>query len=77
VNVDRVVQAIVVLGLIGILAMFTAWSGDGQETTRHTLEGLAQIHLGVLILLLYVTLARVPTREPADSEPIARVTPTA
>jgi hypothetical protein len=59
-NVDRVVQAIVVLGLIGIPAMFAAWSGDGQETTRHTLEGLAEVHLGVLIMLLYVLLARGP-----------------
>jgi hypothetical protein len=75
VNVDRVVQAIVVLGLIGILAMFTAWSGDGQETTRHTLEGLAQIHLGVLILLLYVTLARLPARSAADSEAVSTLTP--
>jgi hypothetical protein len=59
-DVGRAVQVIAVLGLIGIPAMFAAWSGDGQETTRHTLEGLAQIHLGVLIMFLYVMLARGP-----------------
>jgi hypothetical protein len=59
-HVDRVVHVIVLLGLIGIPAMFAAWIGDGQETTRHTLEGLAQVRLGVLIMLLYVTLVRVP-----------------
>jgi hypothetical protein len=59
-DIDRVIQVIVVLGLIGIPAMFAAWTGDGQETTRHTLEGLAEIHLGVLIMFLYVMLAQVP-----------------
>jgi hypothetical protein len=76
-EVNRVVQAIVGLGLLGILAMFAAWNGDGQETTRHTLEGLAEVHLGVLIMLLYVTLTRVPTGiETADAEPTADPLPT-
>jgi hypothetical protein len=61
-DVQRVVLAVVGLGLLGIPAMFAAWNGDGQETTRHTLEGLAQVHLGVLIMLLYVILARPPGR---------------
>ncbi len=76
-EVNRVVQAVVGLGLLGILAMFAAWSGDGQETTRHTLEGLAEVHLGVLIMLLYVTLTRVPTHHGArDPEPVADLMPT-
>jgi hypothetical protein len=62
-EVHRVVQALVGLGLLGIVAMFAAWSGDGQETTRHTLEGLAEVHLAVLIMLLYVSLTRAATRD--------------
>ena len=34
-----------------------------------------KMHLAVLIMLLYVTLARVPTRDAADSEPMATLTP--
>jgi hypothetical protein len=58
--------------------MFAAWSGDGQETTRHTFEGLAEIHLGVLIMFLYVMLARVPktqTRQVGDVGVGASTTP--
>jgi hypothetical protein len=65
-EVNRVVQALVGLGLLGIVAMFAAWSGDGQETTRHTVEGLAEVHLAVLIMLLYVTLTRAPARVEAS-----------
>jgi hypothetical protein len=53
---NRVVQVIVALGLIGIPAMLVAWNGDGEETTRHTFEGLTEVHLGVLIVLLYALL---------------------
>ena len=71
-EVNRVVQGLVGLGLLGIVAMFAAWSGDGQETTRHTVEGLAEVHLAVLIMLLYVTLTRAPTRDEAsEPEPVA------
>jgi len=59
---DRTIQIIVALGLIGVANVFAAWSGDGQETTRHTLEGLAAVHLSVLILFLYVTLTPKPKR---------------
>jgi hypothetical protein len=57
---NRALQVIIGLGLIGIPAMLVAWNGDGEETTRHTFEGLAEIHLGVLIALLYVVLAPRP-----------------
>jgi hypothetical protein len=63
VPLDRVAQTIVVLGLIGLPAMLAAWNGDGQEATRHTIEGLAEVHLGVLISFLYVMLVHVPTRK--------------
>jgi hypothetical protein len=76
-EVNRVVQAVVGLGLLGIVAMFAAWNGDGQETTRHTLEGLAEVHLAVLIMLLYVALTRSPARNNvSDPEPVADLTPT-
>ena len=32
--------------------MLVAWHGDGQEVTRHTVEGLAEFRLGVWILLV-------------------------
>jgi hypothetical protein len=69
---DRVAQIIVVLGLIGIPAMLVAWNGDGQEATRHTVEGLAEVRLGVLISFLYVLLVHAPKRQPTlsrSSEP--------
>jgi len=49
---NRVAQAIVALGVIGLAAMIWAWNGDGQEVTRHTVEGLAQVHLGALLAVL-------------------------
>jgi hypothetical protein len=52
----RVLHAITALGVIGVPAMIWAWNGDGQEVTRHTVEGLAEIHLAALLMLLYVTL---------------------
>jgi hypothetical protein len=64
---DRVAQVVIVLGLIGIPAMLAAWNGDGQEATRHTIEGLAQVRLGVLISFLYVVLAHAPRRSRQDA----------
>jgi hypothetical protein len=42
----------VVLTAIGGLAMVVAWHGDGQEVTRHTVEGFAQLRLGLWILVV-------------------------
>jgi hypothetical protein len=44
---------VVVLIVIGVLAMLIAWHGDGQEVTRHTVEGFAQVRLGVWILVVW------------------------
>jgi hypothetical protein len=44
-------SAAVVTG-IGVLGMVVAWHGDGQEVTRHTIEGLVQVRLGVWLLLV-------------------------
>jgi hypothetical protein len=54
---DRAAQMVIVLGAIGILAMLAAWHGHGQEVSRHTIEGLAQVRLGVLISFLFVGLS--------------------
>jgi hypothetical protein len=50
---ERPWRAVVVLVVIGVLAMLIAWHGDGQEVTRHTVEGFAQVRLGVWILVVW------------------------
>jgi hypothetical protein len=50
---DRTWGTVVVLTLIGVAAMLVAWHGDGQEVTRHTIEGFAQVRLGVWILFAW------------------------
>jgi hypothetical protein len=69
-DVDRAAQVVVVLGLIGVVAMFAAWSGDGQETTRHTLEGLAEVRLAVWIVFLYVTLSQRSRGASGSADPM-------
>jgi hypothetical protein len=68
-SLNRVAQTIVVLGLIGIPAMLAAWNGDGQEVTRHTIEGLTEVRLGALISFLYVVLVREPKRRTKQTLP--------
>jgi hypothetical protein len=51
-----------VLAVIGGLSMLVAWHGDGQETTRHTVEGFAQLRLGLWLLAILGALGPV---EPA------------
>jgi hypothetical protein len=38
---------------VGPLAMLIAWQGDGQETTRHTIEGLVELRLGFLLVFIF------------------------
>jgi hypothetical protein len=45
-------QMMVAFTVIGVGSMLVAWHGDGQEVTRHTVEGLAEVRLGVWILLV-------------------------
>ena len=47
---ERSLQTIVVLAAVGLLSMVIAWQGDGQEVTRHTIEGFAELRVGVLIV---------------------------
>jgi hypothetical protein len=49
---ERPWRIVAVLALVGVLAMLVAWHGDGQEVTRHTVEGAAEARLGVWILVL-------------------------
>jgi hypothetical protein len=58
----------VALTVIGGLAMVVAWHGDGQEVTRHTVEGFAQLRLGLWILVVLGALSSAPAG-PASSGP--------
>jgi hypothetical protein len=55
-------RAVVVLTIVGVLAMLVAWHGDGQEVTRHTVEGFAEIRLGVWIMVIVGLTGIVDTR---------------
>ncbi len=58
-------RMVAVLTLVGMAAMLVAWHGDGQEVTRHTVEGFAQVRLGVW-LLFAMGLLGPPTVDRAD-----------
>jgi hypothetical protein len=45
-------QVAAIFAGIGLLAMMTSWLADGQETTRHTIEGFVELRLGILIVLI-------------------------
>ena len=61
-------RMVVGLIVIGLLSMLVAWHGDGQEVTRHTVEGLAELRLGIWILIVMWALEGV---SPAPSNPPA------
>lgn len=44
----------------GMATMLVAWHSDGQEVTRHTIEGLAELRLGLLVLLVVSVLSLTP-----------------
>ena len=61
----RQLQIVSLLCGLGLIAMLVAWHGDGQEVTRHTVEGFAQLRACVLILLIMaVTGERLSVRRP-------------
>ena len=68
---SRTWWTVVVLTLIGLAAMMVAWHGDGQEVTRHTVEGFAQVRLGVWILFA-VGLFGLPVFDPSRVRPAHR-----
>jgi hypothetical protein len=57
---DGVWRMMLVFTGIGVVAMLVAWHGDGQEVTRHTVEGLAQLRLGLWIIILLWFLESAP-----------------
>ncbi len=62
---------------VGVVAMLVAWHGDGQEVTRHTVEGLAEVHVGIVILVVIGLLGRWPppaAASPARSSVVAHRT---
>ncbi len=63
---------VAVLTLVGVAAMLVAWHGDGQEVTRHTVEGFAQVRLGVWILL---TLGLLGSPDPGPEGPAGGTEP--
>ena len=55
--------------VFGLIAMLLAWHGEGQEVTRHMVEGDVEVRLGVLLALLVGVLGE---REPTvDDSPEA------
>jgi hypothetical protein len=46
---ERSWLAVVMLAALGVFTMLVAWNGDGQEVTRHTIEGFAELRVCVLI----------------------------
>ena len=44
-------RIVLILVGIGVLEMLIAWHGDGQEVTRHTVEGLAAFRLGLWVVV--------------------------
>jgi hypothetical protein len=64
-------QMMAAFTVIGVGSMLVAWHGDGQEVTRHTIEGLAQVRLGIWILLVIGLLGldeRQPDPEATDAD---------
>ena len=59
-----------VLTLVGMAGMLMAWHGDGQEVTRHTVEGFAEVRLGVW-LLFAMGLLSLPFLDRAQGTPLA------
>ncbi len=66
-------RAVLMLGGLGVLSMLIAWHGDGQEVTRHTVEGFAEVRVCVLIVAVVGVLRALPRRRgrPAHSRSAA------
>ena len=65
---DKTLQMVALLAVLGVPVMAVAWHSDGQEVTRHTLEGLVQLRLGVLLSLI-ISSSRASTRVGNVEEP--------
>ncbi len=49
---DPARRLLVGVGIFGLIAMLMAWHGDGQEVTRHILEGDVEVRLAVLTIAM-------------------------
>jgi len=75
---DRGWQAAMMLGGLGIFTILVAWHGDGEEVARHTVEGLAEVRVCVLVATTVAVLRVVPARRsrtrrhgpPVESPPV-------
>jgi hypothetical protein len=75
-------RVLAVVTAVGLPAVFVAWSGDGQEVTRHTVEGFAELRLGIWILVVLGLLVRpsppnAGRRVDVVAEPVEGAEPTA
>jgi hypothetical protein len=66
---ERTLATLVLLAGVGLLSMLIAWQGDGQEVTRHTIEGFAELRVGVLIVFLVGVLRFSASDAPARRGP--------
>jgi hypothetical protein len=64
----RELWILLLLGALGPVSMLLAWQGDGQEVTRHMVEGSTQTRLAVLLFLVVAALAVSKTHESGDEE---------
>jgi len=64
-------RMVLALTVIGVLSMLVAWHGDGQEVTRHTIEGLAEVRLGLWIMILLWLLGPMPGSGGTGSEAVS------
>jgi hypothetical protein len=79
---ERGWQATMMLGGLGIFTILVAWHGDGEEVARHTVEGLAEVRVCVLIATTVALLRAIPGRRfralgdnaPLPSPPVASET---
>ena len=58
---ETIWRSAAVVTAIGVLAMLVAWHGDGQEVTRHTIEGSVEVRLGVWLLVIIGALRHTRT----------------
>jgi len=70
----------VVFSAVGLVSMLLAWHGEGQEVTRHMVEGSVEVRLGVLLTLLLALFGAdqrsAPSTNPLVGTPVPAVTTT-
>jgi len=70
----RYLGVLAALMAMGSWSMLVAWHGDGMEVVRHTLEGMVQVRVAVLVLVLLAVLGPFDVRprpgEPALEPPV-------